>query len=181
MKKINSPSFFNFIKKEKFIKARHTYSQEKFISENSGFEKSLEQEGLENLTKDYQIQGIEDAKVKNSTLREKEFKKEASEDISKYTNKTYVNNFSSTQNNSDLVFSFDFNRIPWNSKLIGSAYQKYKPILVRAQNFAYKNKIRVAIDCFEVVENQNIPRELREMIHQNKIDLLKYIKDKMKT
>lgn len=80
-----------------------------------------------------------------------------------------------------LKVSYDFNNLPEEFNLskevniVGSTFNKYKPLLGKAIDFIEKRKIREAINYYEMVMNQNIPPEFKRMIRQNINDLHEYV------
>ena len=81
-----------------------------------------------------------------------------------------------------FVLSYDFTKIPdaaeFNKKKqeIGYAYQKYRPMLVKAQEFTRRKMIQNALNYYEVIVAQDIPEELKRMINKNISDISSYLK-----
>ena len=81
-----------------------------------------------------------------------------------------------------FVLSYDFTKIPDTSKFnkrnleMGYAYQKYRPMLVKAQDFTRRKMLQNALNHYEVIVAQDIPEELKRMINKNISDISSYLK-----
>ena len=80
-----------------------------------------------------------------------------------------------------FVLSYDFTKIPDISELsrsnyeMGYAYQRYRSMLIKAQDLVRHKMLRNALNYYEVVANQNIPEELRKMVNQNMNEITTYL------
>ncbi len=80
-----------------------------------------------------------------------------------------------------LKVSYDFTRLPDDFSLsrekniLEYSFYKYRPMLVKANDFIGKRKVRDAINYYKVVMQQNIPPEFKSMIRKNITDLTDYL------
>ena len=80
-----------------------------------------------------------------------------------------------------LTLTYDFTKIPHsfrlskNYSLMEYSYYKYKPMLMKAQEFARRKMLKNAISYYRVIKAQNIPPELKIMINRNIIDITEFL------
>ncbi|WP_081605074.1 hypothetical protein [Leptospira alstonii] len=80
-----------------------------------------------------------------------------------------------------LTLTYDFNKIPHafklskNYSIMEYSYYKYKPMLVKAQEFARRKMLKNALNYYRVIKSQNIPPELRKMINRNIKDITEFM------
>lgn len=80
-----------------------------------------------------------------------------------------------------LTLTYDFSKIPDSFKLsrdyhtMEYAYYKYKPMLVKAQEFTRRKMLKNALNYYRVIKSQNIPPEFKRMIHRNIKDITEYL------
>ena len=80
-----------------------------------------------------------------------------------------------------LTLTYDFSKIPDSFKLSKNysimeyGYYKYKPMLVKAQEFARRKMLKNALNYYRVVKSQNIPPELKGMINRNIKDITEFL------
>lgn len=80
-----------------------------------------------------------------------------------------------------LALTYDFSRIPDSFKLsqdyhtMEYAYYKYKPMLIKAQEFTRRKMLKNALNYYRVIKSQNIPPEFRRMINRNIQDITDYL------
>ncbi len=76
-----------------------------------------------------------------------------------------------------LTLTYDFGKIPHafrlskNYSIMEYSYFKYKPMLMKAQEFARRKMLKNALNYYRVIKSQNIPPELRKMINRNIRDI----------
>ncbi|HNA10480.1 MAG TPA: hypothetical protein PK930_26290, partial [Leptospiraceae bacterium] len=72
-----------------------------------------------------------------------------------------------------LTLTYDFSKIPHpfklskNYSIMEYSYYKYKPMLMKAQEFARRKMLKNALNYYRVIKSQNIPPELKNMINRN--------------
>jgi hypothetical protein len=54
-------------------------------------------------------------------------------------------------------------------------YYKYKPMLIKAQEFARRKMLKSALNYYRVIKSQNIPPEFRRMVNRNIQDITDYL------
>ncbi len=80
-----------------------------------------------------------------------------------------------------LSLTYDFTRIPDSFKLSADyhtmeyAYYKYKPMLIKAQEFTRRKMLKNALNYYRVIKSQNIPPEFKRMINRNIQDITEYL------
>ncbi|EMF34693.1 hypothetical protein LEP1GSC201_1310 [Leptospira interrogans serovar Pomona str. Fox 32256] len=80
-----------------------------------------------------------------------------------------------------LTLTYDFDKIPHafklskNYSIMEYSYYKYKPMLVKAQEFARRKMLKNALNYYRVIKSQNIPPELRKMINRNIKDITEFM------
>ncbi|MCB1175696.1 MAG: hypothetical protein KDK39_19130, partial [Leptospiraceae bacterium] len=80
-----------------------------------------------------------------------------------------------------LTLTYDFSKIPDSFKLSADyhtmefAYYKYKPMLVKAQEFTRRKMLKNALNYYRVIKSQNIPTEFKRMINRNIQDITEYL------
>lgn len=80
-----------------------------------------------------------------------------------------------------LSLTYDFSRIPDSFKLSADyhtmeyAYYKYKPMLIKAQEFTRRKMLKNALNYYRVIKSQNIPPEFKRMINRNIQDITEYL------
>lgn len=80
-----------------------------------------------------------------------------------------------------LKVSYDFNKLPdefslsREKNILEYAFYRYKPMLIRADEFIKQRKVKDAINYYRVVMDQNIPVEFKIMIKKNIHDLTEYL------
>lgn len=80
-----------------------------------------------------------------------------------------------------LTLTYDFGKIPDSFKLsrdyhtMEFAYYKYKPMLIKAQEFARRKMLKSALNYYRVIKSQNIPPEFRRMVNRNIQDITDYL------
>ena len=80
-----------------------------------------------------------------------------------------------------LTLTFDFTKIPHSFRLSKNysvmeySYYKYKPMLMKAQEFARRKMLKNALNYYRVIRSQNIPSELRMMINRNITDITEFL------
>ncbi|GBF49561.1 hypothetical protein LPTSP4_10750 [Leptospira ryugenii] len=80
-----------------------------------------------------------------------------------------------------LTLTYDFSKIPHafrlskNYSIMEYSYYKYKPMLMKAQEFARRKMLKNALNYYRVIKSQNIPPELRKMINRNIRDITEFM------
>lgn len=80
-----------------------------------------------------------------------------------------------------LTLTYDFSKIPDSFQLsknyhtLEYVYYKYKPLLIKAQEFARRKMIKNALNYYRMIKSQNIPPEFKRMINRNIQDITDYI------
>lgn len=80
-----------------------------------------------------------------------------------------------------LTLTYDFGKIPHafrlskNYSIMEYSYYKYKPMLMKAQEFARRKMLKNALNYYRVIKSQNIPPELRKMINRNIRDITEFM------
>jgi hypothetical protein len=80
-----------------------------------------------------------------------------------------------------LTLTYDFTKIPDSFKLsrdyhtMEYVYFKYKPMLVKAQEFTRRKMLKNALNYYRVIKSQRIPPEFRRMINRNIQDITEYL------
>jgi hypothetical protein len=80
-----------------------------------------------------------------------------------------------------LTLTYDFTKIPDSFKLsqdyhtMEYAYYKYKPMLIKAQQFTRRKMLKNALNYYRVIKSQNIPPEFKRMINRNINDITEYL------
>jgi hypothetical protein len=80
-----------------------------------------------------------------------------------------------------LTLTYDFSKIPDSFQLsknyhtLEYAYYKYKPLLIKAQEFARRKMLKNALNYYRMIKSQNIPPEFKRMINRNIQDITDYI------
>ncbi|MCB1171787.1 MAG: hypothetical protein KDK25_15675, partial [Leptospiraceae bacterium] len=80
-----------------------------------------------------------------------------------------------------LTLTYDFSKIPDSFKLsrdyhtMEYAYYKYKPMLIKAQEFTRRKMLKNALNYYRVIKSQNIPPEFKRMINRNIRDITDYL------
>jgi hypothetical protein len=80
-----------------------------------------------------------------------------------------------------LTLTYDFSKIPHsfrlskNYSIMEYSYYKYKPMLMKAQEFARRKMLKNALNYYRVVRSQNIPPELKLMINRNITDITEFL------
>ncbi|TGN11933.1 hypothetical protein [Leptospira ilyithenensis] len=80
-----------------------------------------------------------------------------------------------------LTLTYDFGKIPHafrlskNYSIMEYSYFKYKPMLMKAQEFARRKMLKNALNYYRVIKSQNIPPELRKMINRNIRDITEFM------
>ncbi|KAB2932234.1 MAG: hypothetical protein F9K24_11570 [Leptonema illini] len=80
-----------------------------------------------------------------------------------------------------LTLTYDFSKIPDSFKLsrdyhtMEFVYYKYKPMLIKAQEFARRKMLKSALNYYRVIKSQNIPPEFRRMVNRNIQDITDYL------
>lgn len=80
-----------------------------------------------------------------------------------------------------LTLTYDFSKIPHafrlskNYSIMEYSYFKYKPMLMKAQEFARRKMLKNALNYYRVIKSQNIPPELRKMINRNIRDITEFM------
>lgn len=80
-----------------------------------------------------------------------------------------------------LTLTYDFGKIPHgfrlskNYSIMEYSYYKYKPMLMKAQEFARRKMLKNALNYYRVVKSQNIPPEMRKMINRNIQDITEFM------
>ena len=81
-----------------------------------------------------------------------------------------------------LMLTYDFTKIPYHFRLSKDnlffeyTYYKYKPMLSKAHKFIKKKQIGKALSYYKVINDQEIPDELRNMISKNIQDINDFMK-----
>ena len=76
-----------------------------------------------------------------------------------------------------LMLTYDFTKIPYHFRISKDnqffeyTYYKYKPMLSKAHKFIKNKQIGKALSYYKVVNDQEIPDELRDMINKNVQDI----------
>ncbi len=79
-----------------------------------------------------------------------------------------------------LTLTYDFSKIPDSFQLsknyhtLEYVYYKYKPLLIKAQEFARRKMIKNALNYYRMIKSQNIPPEFKRMINRNIQDITDY-------
>lgn len=80
-----------------------------------------------------------------------------------------------------LTLTYDFSKIPHpfklskNYSIMEYSYYKYKPMLMKAQEFARRKMLKNALNYYRVIKSQNIPPELKNMINRNITDITEFL------
>lgn len=80
-----------------------------------------------------------------------------------------------------LTLTYDFTKIPDSFKLSADyhtmefAYYKYKPMLIKAQEFTRRKMLKNALNYYRVIKSQNIPSEFKRMVNRNIKDITEYL------
>lgn len=80
-----------------------------------------------------------------------------------------------------LTLTYDFTKIPHSFRLSKNysvmeySYYKYKPMLMKAQEFARRKLLKNALNYYRVIRSQNIPPELKHMINRNIMDITEFL------
>jgi hypothetical protein len=80
-----------------------------------------------------------------------------------------------------LTLTYDFGKIPHgyrlskNYSIMEYSYYKYKPMLMKAQEFARRKMLKNALNYYRVIKSQNIPPEMRKMINRNIQDITEFM------
>jgi hypothetical protein len=80
-----------------------------------------------------------------------------------------------------LTLTYDFGKIPHsfrlskNYSIMEYSYYKYKPMLMKAQEFARRKMLKNALNYYRVIKSQNIPPELKKMINRNILDITEFL------
>lgn len=80
-----------------------------------------------------------------------------------------------------LTLTYDFTKIPDSFKLsrdyhtMEYAYYKYKPMLIKAQEFTRRKMLKNALNYYRVIKSQNIPPEFKRMVNRNIKDITDYL------
>lgn len=80
-----------------------------------------------------------------------------------------------------LTLTYDFSKIPHsfrlskNYSIMEYSYYKYKPMLMKAQEFARRKMLKNALNYYRVIKAQNIPPELKKMINRNITDITEFL------
>lgn len=80
-----------------------------------------------------------------------------------------------------LTLTYDFSKIPDSFQLsknyhtLEFVYYKYKPLLIKAQEFARRKMLKNALNYYRMIKSQNIPPEFKRMINRNIQDITDYI------
>ena len=80
-----------------------------------------------------------------------------------------------------LTLTYDFSKIPDSFKLsrdyhtMEYVYYKYKPMLVKAQEFTRRKMLKNALNYYRVIKSQRIPPEFKRMINRNIQDITEYL------
>ncbi|MBI3394681.1 MAG: hypothetical protein HY042_02485, partial [Spirochaetia bacterium] len=80
-----------------------------------------------------------------------------------------------------LTLTYDFTKIPNSFKLsrdyhtMEYAYYKYKPMLIKAQEFTRRKMLKNALNYYRVIKSQNIPPEFKRMVNRNIKDITDYL------
>ncbi|MCK6379666.1 MAG: hypothetical protein L6Q54_00250 [Leptospiraceae bacterium] len=80
-----------------------------------------------------------------------------------------------------LTLTYDFGKIPHSFRLSKNhtvmeySYYKYKPMLMKAQEFARRKMLKNALNYYRVIKSQNIPPELKKMINRNITDITEFM------
>ncbi|WCL48168.1 hypothetical protein [Leptospira sp. GIMC2001] len=80
-----------------------------------------------------------------------------------------------------LTLTYDFGKIPHgfrlskNYSIMEYSYFKYKPMLMKAQEFARRKMLKNALNYYRVIKSQNIPPEMRKMINRNIRDITEFM------
>ncbi len=80
-----------------------------------------------------------------------------------------------------LTLTYDFSKIPHsfrlskNYSIMEYSYYKYKPMLMKAQEFARRKMLKNALNYYRVIKSQNIPPELKKMINRNILDITEFL------
>ena len=80
-----------------------------------------------------------------------------------------------------LTLTYDFGKIPdsfrlsKNYSIMEYSYYKYKPMLMKAQEFARRKMLKNALNYYRVIKSQNIPTDLRKMINRNIEDITEFL------
>ena len=80
-----------------------------------------------------------------------------------------------------LTLTYDFSKIPDSFQLsqdyntMEYAYYRYKPMLIKAQEFTRRKMLKNALNYYRVIKSQNIPPELKRMINRNIKDITEYL------
>lgn len=80
-----------------------------------------------------------------------------------------------------LTLTYDFSKIPHgfrlskNYSIMEYSYYKYKPMLMKAQEFARRKMLKNALNYYRVIKSQNIPPEMRKMINRNIQDITEFM------
>lgn len=80
-----------------------------------------------------------------------------------------------------LTLTYDFAKIPHsfrlskNYSIMEYSYYKYKPMLMKAQEFARRKMLKNALNYYRVIRSQNIPPELKHMINRNITDITEFL------
>lgn len=80
-----------------------------------------------------------------------------------------------------LTLTYDFGKIPDSFQLsrdyntMEYAYYKYKPMLLKAQEFTRRKMLKNALNYYRVIKSQAIPPEMKRMINRNIQDITEYL------
>ncbi len=80
-----------------------------------------------------------------------------------------------------LTLTYDFGKIPHSFRLSKNhtvmeySYYKYKPMLMKAQEFARRKMLKNALNYYRVIKSQNIPPELKRMVNRNITDITEFM------
>lgn len=80
-----------------------------------------------------------------------------------------------------LTLTYDFSKIPdsfrlsKNYSVMEYGYYKYKPMLMKAQEFARRKMLKNALNYYRVIKSQNVPPELKGMINRNIKDITEFL------
>ncbi len=80
-----------------------------------------------------------------------------------------------------LTLTYDFSKIPDSFQLsrdyntMEYAYYKYKPMLLKAQEFTRRKMLKNALNYYRVIKSQAIPPEMKRMINRNIQDITEYL------
>ena len=80
-----------------------------------------------------------------------------------------------------LTLTYDFSKIPDSFQLsrdyntMEYAYYKYKPMLLKAQEFTRRKMLKNALNYYRVIKSQAVPPEMKRMINRNIQDITEYL------